>query len=91
MNQIILDSGQLNNENCKSHPTMGKKIKQGFKNARELAEIISTNSLNPMMINDKKLHEIKGEKQKWYGSIKSLTVTPILLLLFIVIVVQSIN
>ena len=39
-----------------------------------------------MKIDDKKLADIKGEKQKWYGSIKNVTVYPIILLVFIVIV-----
>ena len=54
-------------------------------------DIFSQNSLNPMSVNDKKLNEIRGEKRKWYGSIKSITVTPIILLVLIVIVHNSVQ
>ena len=42
-----------------------------------------------MQMDDKKLDYLKGKKSKWYGSIKNLTIYPILILLFIIIVQQS--
>lgn len=73
--------------NKESSYTKTKKKKKGCCNFMvELFQLLSENSLNFMNIDEKKLKNIKGGKSKWYGSIKNITVYPILLALIIVMI-----
>ena len=55
----------------------------------EINKIVSSNSLNFMSLDDRKISWLKNEKEKWYGSIKNLTVYPIILLVMLAVLQGS--
>ena len=82
-NQITINSNNVLVENlpkAKSH-----KNKNCCRKFSELIRLLFDNSLNFMNIDEKKVNQIKGQKNKWYGSAENIIVGPIFLILLILI------